>query len=390
MFLLKASLVLALAQAVVAALPRLPAALKHLVLVAGMTSFLVIPLLEAAGPAVPVLNVGRASARPSRRAEARPASARASSNVGGVAAMIWLGGMLAIISRLLVCRWRLRRIVREAVPPSPRLLRLFGLHRCRLLRSARIHVPMVWGLRSGTLLLPEAAETWTDEELRATFIHELGHLRRLDSFTLGLLNGITVWLWFHPQVWFARRRALAEGERACDDLVLRAGSSASGYAQLLLDVARRKPEAAMLAMSHPAHLEERMRSILSPSTNRQSIGGKRLMITIAAFIAVVMPLSAVQLAAPAPAAPAPIISAGELAGHPYHVVEKLEGRVCTLKLKRPTPAEAVAARRLQQKAGEYRVDGVANVRCYREIGIGFSCPTAVVCAGDAIVFDDKN
>lgn len=112
------------------------------------------------------------------------------------------------------------------------------------------------------------------------------------------------------------------------------------------------------------------------------------MLTIAAFIAVVAPLSAMQLA-PVPAAPAPVISAEELSSRPYVVVEKLEGRVCTLRLRRPTPAEGVAMKRLQQKAGEYAVDGVANVRCHREIGIGFSCPTQVVCSGDAIAFEDK-
>ena len=112
------------------------------------------------------------------------------------------------------------------------------------------------------------------------------------------------------------------------------------------------------------------------------------MFAIAAFIAVVAPLSAVQVAQP-PVAPAPIISAEELSSRPYHVVEKLEAHVCTLKLRRPTPAEGVATQRLQQKAGAYSVDGVANVRCYREVGIGFSCPTKVVCAGDAIAFEDK-
>ncbi len=121
------------------------------------------------------------------------------------------------------------------------------------------------------------------------------------------------------------------------------------------------------------------------------------MITIATFLAVVVPLSAVQVAAQPSAAPVPVISAEELAARPYHVLEKLEGRACTLKLNRPTdtgdpsrnPAEAVATARLRQKAGTYSADGVANVHCAREIRIGFSCPTAVVCTGDAIVFEDK-
>ena len=394
MFLLKASLVLALAQAIVAAPPRLSAAVKHWILVLGMAGFVLVPLLEATVPALTVPDIGRASARPSRRAEARPTfSTSPELDAVDVAALVWLAGVGMIFARLLRCRLRLRSIIRDAVPPSARLQQLFGTHRVRLLRSARVQVPMVWGIRKGTLLLPEAAEGWSDDELRATFIHELGHLQRLDYLTLGLMNVVSALLWFHPQVWLARRAALAEGERACDDLVLRAGGHPSDYASHLLNVARRashrEPLAALLAMSRPTEIEGRMLAILSPSTNRQSIGGKRLMLTIAAFLAIVAPLSAVQLAAQPPAAPAPIISGEELAARPYHVVEKLEAHVCTLKLRRPTPAEGVATQRLQQKAGEYSVDGVANVRCYREIGIGFSCPTRVTCEGDAIAFEDK-
>jgi beta-lactamase regulating signal transducer with metallopeptidase domain len=390
MWILKASLVLALAQAIVAALPRLPAAVKHLILVTGMAAFLVVPVLEVAGPTMQVLNVGQAAARPGQAA-ARPAFNRDTLTHGDTPAMVWLAGVGLLFTRFLRRRLRLRSILRQAVPPSPRLQESFGRPpRVRLLRSARVHVPMIWGLWNGTLLLPEAAEQWSDEELRATFIHELGHLRRRDPLTLGLMNVLSAWIWFHPQLWIARRRALAEGERACDDLVLRAGGRPSDYAMHLLNVARcapdREPLAQLLAMSRPGELEGRMLAILSPSTNRQSIGGKRLMLTLATFLAVVVPLSAVQLTAQ-PAAPVPVISAEELSARPYHVVEKLEGRVCTLKLRRPTPAEGVALQRLQQKAGEYAVDGVANVKCHREVGIGLRCPTSVVCTGDAIVFE---
>ena len=309
-----------------------------------------------------------------------------------MAALVWLLGIALVFARLLRSRLRLRSILRGAAVPSERIQRLLPNDRVRLLRSPRVHVPMVWGVRKGTLLLPEAAETWSDDELRATFIHELGHLQRLDYLTLRLMNVVSALLWFHPQVWLARRSALAEGERACDDLVLRAGSRPTEYATHLLNVARcaprREPLAALLAMSRPTEIEGRMLAILSPSTNRQSIGGTRLMFTIAAFLVLVTPLSAVQLATPTPAAPAPILSAEELSARPYVVVEKLEAHVCTLRLRRPTPAEPLATQRLQQKAGEYSVDGVANVRCHREIGIGFGCPTRVTCQGDAIAFRD--
>jgi beta-lactamase regulating signal transducer with metallopeptidase domain len=392
MFLLKASLVLAIAQALVMAMPRMAASVKHAILTVGLSAFLVVPLFEAMVPAlrVSVNDVVRTEERAVGQAEARPAPNDSTFGLADVAALLWFAGVCTIGVRWMRARRRVRAIVRNAVEPSQRIRDLFNARNVRLLRSADVHVPMVWGR---TLLLPDVAESWSEEVLRATFIHELGHLRRLDQLTLGLMNSIAALYWFHPQVWIARRAALAECERACDDLVLRAGSHASSYAQHLLDVARLMPrrEPQLLSMSRPEQLEGRMLSILSPSTNRQSIGGKRLMLTLVTFLAVVVPLSAVQRVALTPA-PLPLITAEELAARPYHVVEKLEARKCTLNLSKPAeptqnPAIAEAMERLRVKAAGYHADGVANVKCLREIGIGFRCPTSVVCGGDVVVFD---
>ncbi|MEA2463124.1 MAG: bla regulator protein blaR1, partial [Acidobacteriota bacterium] len=300
--LLKASLILALAQLLVLALPALSAAMKHLLLTAGIAAFAVIPLLALFAPAWEVTvesNAPPAVLRMQTPVAVAPAANAAQAPVaperGGLridlfalAAGLWMLVTLAVVARLTRTALHLRSIVGDSVEPSPRLLALLEDVRARLaiggsvrlLRSDRIHVPMVWGVRSGTLLLPEAAEEWPDEHLRATFIHELGHLQRLDYVSLALMNLVSAVLWFHPQVWVARRRAMTEGERACDDLVLTAGERPSAYATHLLHVARlvprREPLAALLAMSRPSQLEGRMLAILSPTTNRRPRGGKSL------------------------------------------------------------------------------------------------------------------
>jgi beta-lactamase regulating signal transducer with metallopeptidase domain len=317
--LLKASVVLALAQLLVLAAPRLSAAAKHLLLTAGLASFLVMPLLAFFGPALPVtietpavapvVAVPVAWTAPA----ALPQPVEAAPPVD-VPALLWMLVATGVLARLMRSAFRLRSITAGAEAPSPRLAALFKSVRnttvpVRLLRSDRVSVPMVWGVRAGTLLLPSSAETWSDEELRATFVHELGHLQRLDYVSLALMNVVAALLWFQPQVWLARRQALLQGERACDDLVLRAGERPSAYASHLLQVAkqvrRREPLAALLAMSRPSQLEGRMVAILSPSINRQTLGGKLLMISLVTFLAVVVPLTAVRITAqPAVVAPA--------------------------------------------------------------------------------------
>jgi beta-lactamase regulating signal transducer with metallopeptidase domain len=522
--LVKASLILALAQLLVMVLPALSAAIKHLLLTAGIAAFVVVPLLALFGPAWEVtlesepapaaatapVAAGRTAVAP-QPFEPRAETTRIS--LAAAAAALWMLIAFAVVARLVRTALHLRSIVRASVEPSPRLAGLLDEVRARLaiggsvrlLRSDRIKVPMVWGVRSGTLLLPESAEEWTDEHLRATFIHELGHLQRLDYVSLALMNVVSAALWFHPQVWIARRRAIAEGEHACDDLVLTAGERASEYATHLLYVARlvpkREPLAALLAMSRPSQLEGRMVAILSPSTNRQPIGGKSLMISIISFVALVVPLALVQLsaqpvaavsaparpvkpavevvvAAPvapvapagtatpaavapvaitvepaelapvaepvepagaaAPAAPAeeaievsvaplsdapeapevihvapaaaaeeveaaepieppagiPVLTEAQLGSRPYELVKKMASVACTLRLARPVntgepgrnPAEELATARLLKKAERRGADAVTNVKCYRYIAIGITCPTGIECTGDAIQF----
>jgi len=334
----KASLILGLAQAVVAAGRRLSAAAKHLILTCGIAAFLIVPLVTVVAPAWRVTvatesAIARVPERPLPEDDAvaaiPPASSPAVRTVStapsrgpAIAGLLWLLVAVAILARLARTALRLRTIVSHASAPSARLGALLrdvqpSRLAVRLLRSDRVKVPMVWGIRSGTLLVPAAAEEWPDELLRATFIHELGHLQRLDYVSLAFMNLVSALLWFHPQVWLARRQALAEGERACDDLVLRAGERASAYASHLLDVARstppHEPLGALLAMSRPSQLEGRMVAILSPSINRQAIGERRLMISLISFLMLVVPFSIVQFAAEPAIAAQPAVAARSVA-----------------------------------------------------------------------------
>jgi tetratricopeptide (TPR) repeat protein len=105
-------------------------------------------------------------------------------------------------------------------------------------------------------------------------LHELAHVRRRDWITLLVAEIAAAVYWFHPLVWLARREARRSCERACDDLVLDAGTKPSVYAAHLLGIVRSlKPARAaalpVMAMARPSQFEGRMRAILDPGLHRR-------------------------------------------------------------------------------------------------------------------------
>ena len=88
------------------------------------------------------------------------------------------------------------------------------------------------------MLLPESANEWTMERRRSVLLHEMAHVKRRDCLVQFLGQLTCAAHWCNPAVWFAARELRRESERACDDLVLHAGTRPSDYAHDLLDMAR--------------------------------------------------------------------------------------------------------------------------------------------------------
>jgi hypothetical protein len=127
--------------------------------------------------------------------------------------------------------------------------------------------------------------------------HELAHVRRLDALTLWAARLATALYWFLPPVWTAARRMMDEGERACDDAVLRAGTLPSAYATHLLDIARgagtRNPAAAALAMAG-SRVERRLVAILDPRQHRSGVGRAGWASAGFAALAVALPVAGLR------------------------------------------------------------------------------------------------
>jgi beta-lactamase regulating signal transducer with metallopeptidase domain len=87
--------------------------------------------------------------------------------------------------------------------------------------SDRIKSPALFGFIRPRLLLPQGMlETYSLEELRYIFIHELGHLKQRDIYLGWLMALLQVVHWFNPLMWFAFGRMRADRELACDRLVI--------------------------------------------------------------------------------------------------------------------------------------------------------------------------
>lgn len=199
-----------------------------------------------------------------------------------VAGGIYAAGVLFLVIRLIAQLGSVRRLARRATPLRDtdwiRVLevcaRQMHVHRpVRLLRSREHNVPVAFGTRHPSIVVPTIADTWSDDRRRAVMLHELAHVARYDCLTHTLAVAVCALYWFHPAVWWVARRLRIERELACDDKVIAAGTHAREYAGHLLEIAysfggHRAP-ALTVGMARPRQLEGRLLAALDGARNRR-------------------------------------------------------------------------------------------------------------------------
>ncbi len=223
--------------------------------------------------------------------------------------LIWLAGALLFLTRLMVgvvSAWWTSRVAapledagwKRTIAQLKETLGIPGEVRVRV--SPWVGTPMAWGILRPALLLPCDALAWSSERRRAVALHELAHVKRRDCLVHLLAQATRAVHWMNPLAWIGARRLRAERERACDDMVLTAGTRSADYARLLLDVARargdRRLARAAVSMARPSELEGRLLAILDPARDRRGLGRVRSLVACIAVTAAVLPLAAFQAA----------------------------------------------------------------------------------------------
>jgi beta-lactamase regulating signal transducer with metallopeptidase domain/Flp pilus assembly protein TadD len=356
LMLAKATLILAIARVLLSAVPRASAATRHAIATAALVAVGLMPVLSVVVPAwtiavqpraprveaTPVNNDATQVAGDTRREPAgtigvrdsdessfstavavvkavAPEPLTALERASTIAGATWKGlivlalgfaALLLLVHMLIgmIGVWYVARNAEELTHDTA-LLELdyardqlaLGMN-VRLLRSSRISVPVLWGVRKPVLLLPPDVVTWPSERLRVVLLHELAHLKRFDGISLILTRIAVSLFWFHPLAWSLERAGRSECERACDDLVLANGTKPSEYADHLLAIARSMPSfdpfrSVTLAMSRKSQLEGRLLSILQPHVVRRVFSGRGVAIACALAVAVIVPVSALRLIA---------------------------------------------------------------------------------------------
>jgi beta-lactamase regulating signal transducer with metallopeptidase domain len=351
----KGSILIVAAWMIMRALPRMSAALRHLVWASALGGLVLMPVLVRVVPslqsrfvpAIPIVTSIQTRAVAGGPVAPAPAAASAAEQTVTPLAdghadlasttparmsahrsidlerwlpVAWALVAMALLLRIAFGRLRVALLARRAsvvddgdwLLLAQRLaLRLDISRPITLLRSDRSCVPMTWGLVYPTVLLPIDADDWTLERRTIVLLHELAHVNRFDAFTQLIAQIATAVFWFNPLAWLAARAMRVERELACDDCVLAAGARPSDYAQDLLQIARsfsaRSDLAvAALAMARRGDLEDRLMAILDPATDRSAVSRSRLAGAMAAIIGVSVPLAALS--------PAPV-QAAELSLH---------------------------------------------------------------------------
>jgi TonB family protein len=218
----------------------------------------------------------------------------------------WLAGITTLSLRALG-GWHMAQSLKRRdtlAVPNELLQRCQSLQRrlavawpVRFLLSRRIDAPMVVGWLRPVILIPVSAIAGLSaQQLDALILHELAHIRRLDTFTNVLLVGVETVLFYHPAVWWVSRQVRTLREHCCDDVAVAACGDAATYVEALTALAPWKAAGGMALAANGGQLKHRVARLLDGrrETRRFSLSavmGLALLGLAAGSVAIAAPAS---------------------------------------------------------------------------------------------------
>jgi beta-lactamase regulating signal transducer with metallopeptidase domain len=175
---------------------------------------------------------------------------------------------------------RMRR--RQSVPVSSQLRavgtelqRRLGLTRAvRYAQCYWLEAPAVIGWFRPTVFLPFTALTGLSQaQLQAVIVHELAHIKRLDSFVNAFQVVVETLLFYHPAVWWLNKRIRLERENCCDDTAIAVCGDAVEYARALTLMEEWRVAPAMAMAANRGPLSARITRLLGIGNLRSGIRG---------------------------------------------------------------------------------------------------------------------
>lgn len=312
---IKATLVIALTFALVAAARRARASVRHMLFASLFVFLLLLPVASrfvtraSFTVEVPEQVVRSAGSLPAVSPAASRPSADETFHWRQVLRDAYLTITGALLAWLALGVWRLRRMAArgevwlDGTARMNALAARVGIRRAALvILSSDTAVPLTFGFRRSTIVVPRNATSWNDEELSRVFRHELEHVRREDWAAQLLARAVCAIYWAHPLVWIAWRRFCFEAERACDDAVVETFEGAEDYAGQLVNLAKSVRMPAMvpaLGMASRSRLSERVHALLDRTQRRGPLGRLAMASAVAMTLLLLVTVAPVRLIAAA-------------------------------------------------------------------------------------------
>lgn len=161
-----------------------------------------------------------------------------------------------------------------------------------VLLSSSLLEPGVFGIFRPVLVLPAGIlARLSPEHLRPIIAHELCHIRRKDNLTFAVHMIVETLFWFHPLVWFLRKRLVEERELACDESVLQSGSNPEVYAEGILSICKFYVESPLACVSGVggSDLKKRIVRIMADHAITNLDFSRKILLASAALFAIAVP-----------------------------------------------------------------------------------------------------